>query len=63
METPIMLVVTILAARWIILRLSLPAMLSARLGMGCTALVLMLVAKFGLMLWIRGLSIRDFTWN
>jgi hypothetical protein len=34
METPIMLVVTIVAARSIILRLSLPFTPSARLGMG-----------------------------
>ena len=60
METPIMLVVTIVAARWVVLHFALPPMSSARLGMGCIALVLMLVAEFGLVLWIRGLSIRDY---
>jgi hypothetical protein len=60
METPIMLVVTILAARWAVLRLAVPSMPSARLRMGCTALVLMLVAEFGFVLWIRGISIRDY---
>jgi len=60
MEMPIMLAVTILAARWTVLRLSVPMMWSARLGMGCIALVLMLVAEFGLVLWIRGLSIRGY---
>ena len=35
-------------------------MWSARLGMGCMALVLMLIAEFGFVLWIRGLSIRDY---
>jgi hypothetical protein len=60
METPIMLVVTILAARWIILRLSLPAMPFVRLGMGFIALVLMLVAEFGLVLWVRGISIKNY---
>ena len=28
--------------------------------MGCIALVLMLVAEFGFVLWIRGFSIRDY---
>jgi len=60
MEMPIMLVVTIAAARWTVLRLSVPMMWSARLEMGCVALVLMLIAEFGFVLWIRGLSIKDY---
>jgi hypothetical protein len=59
MEMPIMLVVTILAARWTVLRLSVPLMLSARIWVGCIALVLMLVAEFGVVLWIRGLTIKE----
>jgi hypothetical protein len=60
MEMPIMLVVTIVAARWTVLRLSVPMMWSARLEMGCIALVLMLIAEFGFVLWIRGLSIKEY---
>jgi len=60
METPIMLVVTIIAARWIVRRLALPAAPSSRLGMGCIALGLMLVAEFTLVLWLRGLSISEY---
>jgi hypothetical protein len=60
METPIMFVVTVLAARWIVLRLAVPSMRSSRLGMGCIALGLLLVAEFGLVLWLRGLSIREY---
>ena len=60
METPIMLVVTILAARWIVRHLVLPPTASIRLGMGCIALVLMLLGKFTLMLWLRGLSISNY---
>jgi len=59
MEMPIMLAVTIVAARWTVLRLSVPMMSSARLGMGCIALVLMLVAEFGFVLWIRGSRSRS----
>jgi len=60
MEMPIMLAVTIVAARWTVLRLSVPMMWSARLEMGCIALVLMLIAEFGFVLWIRGLSIKEY---
>ena len=60
MEMPIMLVVTIVAARWTVLQLSVPILWSARLEMGCMALVLMLIAEFGFVLWIRGLSIREY---
>ena len=60
MEMPIMLAVTIVAARWTVLHLSVPSMWSARLGMGCMALVLMLIAEFGFVLWIRGLSIKEY---
>jgi hypothetical protein len=58
METPIMLVVTIMAARWIVRRLSVPP--TRRFGMGLVGLGLMLVAEFGFVLWLRGLSIRDY---
>jgi hypothetical protein len=60
MEMPIMLAVTIMAARWTVLRLAVPPVPSARLGMGCIALVLMLIAEFGFVLWIRGLSIKEY---
>jgi len=60
LETPVMLVITILAARWIVRRLAVPPTLSCRLGMGSIALIFMLVAEFTLVLWLRGLSIREY---
>ena len=60
METPIMFVVTILAARWIVRRLTVPPKPLSRLGMGCVALGLVLVAEFTLVLWLRGLSISEY---
>jgi hypothetical protein len=57
LETPIMLVVMALAAGWTVPRLGVPRASSARLATGGIALFLMLVAEFGLMLWIQGLSI------
>jgi hypothetical protein len=60
METPLMFVVTIVAARWIVLHLAVPSSPTARLGMGGIALCLLLLAEFGLVLWLRGLSIRAY---
>ena len=60
METPIMFVVTVLAGRWIVRRLAVPAKPSSRLGMGCLALLLLLVAEFTLVLGLRGLSISEY---
>ncbi len=60
METPIMFVVIILAARWIVRRLAVPSTPSSRLGMGCVALGLLLIAEFTLVLWLRGLSISEY---
>ena len=59
-EAPIMLVVTIMAARWVVLRLAVPAIPSARLGMGGIALGFLLVTEFGPMLRLRGLSIKQY---
>lgn len=60
MEAPIMLVVTIVAARWIVLHLAIPSVPSARLGMGGVALGLLLAGEFALVLRVRGLSIREY---
>jgi len=46
METPIMFVVIIVAAGWVVRRFGLPSTTSIRLAMGCVALGLMLVAEF-----------------
>ncbi len=60
MEAPIMFVVTVVAARWIVRRVAVPSTHSSRLGMGCVALGLLLVAEFTLVLWLRGLSISGY---
>jgi hypothetical protein len=60
MEMPIMLTVIMIAARWVVRRFALPPGLKNRLGMGCVALGLLLVAEFALVLWLRGLSIREY---
>jgi hypothetical protein len=63
MEMPLMFVVISVAARWIVRRLAVPYTLSIRLGMGCVALGLLLVAEFTLVLWLRGLSISEYLAN
>jgi hypothetical protein len=60
MEAPIMLVVTIVAARWIVRHFAIPYALSVRLGMGGIGLSLLFVAEFGLVLGLRGISIREY---
>ncbi len=60
METPLMLVVTILAARWITRRLIMPTTRSTRLGVGLVALGLLLVAEFTVVFWLRGLTIDQY---
>lgn len=60
MEAPIMLVVTVLAARWVVLRLAIPSLPSARLGVGAIALGFLLVAEFGLVPWLRGIPVKEY---
>jgi len=60
MEMPIMFLVTIVAARWFVRRLTVPYTLFSRLGVGCVALGLLLVAEFTIVLWLRGLSISEY---
>ena len=60
METPVMLVVVILAARWIVRGLGVLATMSTRLGIGLIALGLLLVAEFTLVLWLRRLRLEEY---
>jgi MFS family permease len=59
-EAPIMLVVTILAARWVARLLSLSPRVTSRLGVGFIALGLMLGAELTVMLWLRGLTFGEY---
>lgn len=60
LETPLMVVVSIVAAQWTVLRLNIPSARSARLVMGAIALALLVAAEFGFVSWVRGLSIREY---
>jgi hypothetical protein len=60
LEAPIMLVVSMAAARWIVLKVSLLPTTTKRLGMGGAGLALMIVAEFLLVLPLRGVSLREY---
>jgi|SRR5579863_357131 len=60
MEMPIMFVVIIVAARWIVLRLAVPSRPSSRLSMGCIAFGLLVLAEFALVLRLRGISVSEY---
>jgi nitroimidazol reductase NimA-like FMN-containing flavoprotein (pyridoxamine 5'-phosphate oxidase superfamily) len=59
-EAPLMLLVIILAANWIVRRFQLPVRLVYRLGAGVIALILGLLFEFGLVLTLRGLTLRKY---
>jgi hypothetical protein len=60
MESPVMLVVTIFAARWVVRRFSLPPTIASRLGTGIIAFGFLLAAEFTVVLKIRHLTIAQY---
>lgn len=60
LETPLMLLVIILAGRWAVAHFSLPPIATTRLGVGLVALGLLLAAEFTLAVWLRRLTIREY---
>lgn len=60
MEMPVMLLVTILAARWVVRRLSFCGTPVGRLSVGVVALGLLLMAEFAVVVWIRELTIAQY---
>jgi hypothetical protein len=59
-ELPLMLAVAYFAASWLIRRLNIRFAAVNRLGMGIMALILLLAAEFGLVLWLRGLTVYEY---
>jgi len=60
LEMPLMLVVCMLAALWIIRRFALPALPGLRLTVGFIALMLLIAAELTLVLGVRGLSLAEY---
>jgi hypothetical protein len=59
-ELPVMLLIAFFAARIIVKRMSIPPLFTSGALMGVTALILLLAAEFGLVLWLRGMSIGEY---
>jgi hypothetical protein len=60
MESPIMLLVTVVAARSVVNQFAIPSTWHARFKVGGIALGLLLLSEFTLVLWLRGISIREY---
>ncbi len=60
MELPLMIIIIYFSAGWIVRYLKMSPKLSIRLGMGCIACGLLLIAEFTLVLWLRGISISEY---
>ena len=60
LEAPIMLVVTIVAARWVVRRRAVPPAATIRLGVGLLALALMLGVELTFVLGLRGLTLHEY---
>lgn len=58
-EAPLMLLVILLAARWVLRRFAVPPGRTLRLMLGIVALACLLVVEFTVVLWLQGISIRD----
>jgi hypothetical protein len=58
-EAPFMLAASFLAARWTVRRLA-PNTAWSRLQVGVIALAILLTVEFTLVLWVRGLSFREY---
>jgi hypothetical protein len=59
-EAPIMFVVTILAARWVVRRLAIPSATLRRVAVGFIALGLLLAAELAVILALRGPTIAEY---
>jgi hypothetical protein len=55
-----MLVVIIVAANWIVRRFQLPIRSIYRLGTGVSAFILGVLFEFGIVLTLRGLTLREY---
>ncbi|MDH5534515.1 MAG: hypothetical protein OEZ08_02945 [Betaproteobacteria bacterium] len=60
MEMPVMLVVIVFAAFWIIARFGLSPAAPVRIAMGVVAIALLLAAEFSLVIWLRGLTMEEY---
>jgi len=60
METPLMLVVIIFAATWIVRRFKISGAVATRIAIGLIALILLVGCEFTIVLWLRGLTLTEY---
>jgi hypothetical protein len=60
LETPLMFIVMVLSARWIVRRFKVSPVVPARLVVGLMALALMLITEFMIVLRLRGLTFSEY---
>jgi hypothetical protein len=60
LELPVMLGVSYVAARVLVRKMHISKDTYSRLGMGAAALLFMLVAEFGFVVWFQRISVRDY---
>jgi hypothetical protein len=58
-ETPVMLVISLLAARWIMGRFPVPALMTERIGIGVLGLAFLLAAECTFV-WLQGWPIGEY---
>lgn len=58
-EMPIMLLAVFFAARWVTQYFAVPPATSARLVVGVSALVCLLIVEFTVVLWLQGITIAE----
>jgi hypothetical protein len=59
-EMPIMLLVIVLAARWVVWRLALPPDWRSRIVMGLVATGLLVLVELSVVLWLQGMTLADY---
>ena len=59
-ETPVMIVVSFIAARWVVRRFAVPPTATQWIAMGLLALGLLLGGDFTFVLWLQGLTISEY---
>jgi hypothetical protein len=60
METPVMIVISFVAAPWIIRRFAVAPSTAERIGIGIFALALLLFAEFTFVRWFQGWTISEY---
>ncbi len=62
-EIPVMLIVSFFTANWVCRRFAVPPKTTARLIIGITALICLIIVEFTFVLGLQGITIREYIEN